>query len=306
MAVRRIMAVRRKAVMLAGKRLSAFAAAARIRSGMASLSTITLSVVEGPDAPLSVSSHGRLSIGRAGHCDLSLFDGLASREHAVVVREGDDFVLVDLGSSNGTFVGEEMSRVSRQTLRDGDEVRVGQTFLKVSIRQPAEAKDASPVPQAPAPTPPVTARKAPPPVGSIALTIMSGPDQGRTFELTELQRVQIGRLPTCDVPLNDRLVSRLHATIRREGSGYAIYDENSANGLEVGTPPEKVSSAKLEDGMNLRLGVTEIRVAVADVRAAKSERTRVRQSTASRQSSAQNRRAPAGQTRTRRRSDLGL
>src|SRR6185503_352965 len=54
----------------------------------------------------------------------------ASRAHAEVVREGDRFVLRDLGSTNGTFL--EGRRVREGALCDGDLVRFGGTLALFS------------------------------------------------------------------------------------------------------------------------------------------------------------------------------
>lgn len=48
---------------------------------------------------------GLLTIGRAGDCDWPLQDSQASRRHAELRRYGDQWLIVDLGSTNGTFVG---------------------------------------------------------------------------------------------------------------------------------------------------------------------------------------------------------
>ena len=44
----------------------------------------------------------RVVIGRSRECDLRIADGNASRRHAEIVQEGTDYVVVDLGSTNGT------------------------------------------------------------------------------------------------------------------------------------------------------------------------------------------------------------
>lgn len=68
------------------------------------------------------------TIGRAPENDVVLpHDSEISRRHAEIRREGPYFVIYDLGSVNGTFVNEE--QVSRQRLREGDEIRVGNTRL---------------------------------------------------------------------------------------------------------------------------------------------------------------------------------
>ena len=65
---------------------------------------------------------GEVTIGRGLGCTVNFQDATLSREHARVVREGEDWVLTDAGSLNGTFVNDD--KVSRQVLRHGDRVRL--------------------------------------------------------------------------------------------------------------------------------------------------------------------------------------
>jgi len=67
-------------------------------------------------------------VGRSSHSDIRLGDGLASRRHAQIDRQGPGFIITDLGSTNGTFVNERP--VHQQLLRDGDELRMGATRLR--------------------------------------------------------------------------------------------------------------------------------------------------------------------------------
>ena len=67
----------------------------------------------------------RASIGRLSDNALVIDNPAVSGHHAVVFRDGDAFVIEDLGSTNGTFVNTK--RVSRHRLRDGDAVRVGKS-----------------------------------------------------------------------------------------------------------------------------------------------------------------------------------
>jgi pSer/pThr/pTyr-binding forkhead associated (FHA) protein len=58
-----------------------------------------------------------------------------SRRHArISLREGQ-YVIEDLGSTNGTFVnrGHRLAPGERQPLKDGDEIIVGKTFLRFRI-----------------------------------------------------------------------------------------------------------------------------------------------------------------------------
>ena len=58
-----------------------------------------------------------------------VIDNLAvSSFHARIDMAGSDYILTDLQSTNGTFVNERPVR--RQLLRDGDELRMGETRLR--------------------------------------------------------------------------------------------------------------------------------------------------------------------------------
>jgi pSer/pThr/pTyr-binding forkhead associated (FHA) protein len=50
-----------------------------------------------------------------------------SRKHATFRREGDDFLVRDVGSLNGTYVNRE--RIDKITLKTGDEVQIGKFRL---------------------------------------------------------------------------------------------------------------------------------------------------------------------------------
>jgi pSer/pThr/pTyr-binding forkhead associated (FHA) protein len=64
------------------------------------------------------------TVGRHPGNDIFLDDVTVSRKHAQVVRTGDGFVVRDVGSLNGTYVGR--ARIDREArLRTGDEVQIG-------------------------------------------------------------------------------------------------------------------------------------------------------------------------------------
>ena len=66
-------------------------------------------------------------LGRGTDCDLRLVDPGVSRHHAEIRVEDGEVVLVDLGSTNGTFVNGQPVR--RVTLTDGTRVTLGRTTL---------------------------------------------------------------------------------------------------------------------------------------------------------------------------------
>ena len=72
-------------------------------------------------------------IGRSRQCDVVLTDPNISRRHAEVRRDGDQYTLVDLDSTNGLLVnGQE---VKRAALAEGDRLQLGTTQLRFE-RQP--------------------------------------------------------------------------------------------------------------------------------------------------------------------------
>jgi pSer/pThr/pTyr-binding forkhead associated (FHA) protein len=72
-----------------------------------------------------------LSIGRRDGCDICLnYDSQVSREHAILIYDGERFWLEDTGSTNGTFVDDERIE-GRVEIRPGQMFRVGRTWLRV-------------------------------------------------------------------------------------------------------------------------------------------------------------------------------
>ncbi|MDJ0655872.1 MAG: GGDEF domain-containing protein [Xanthomonadales bacterium] len=71
-----------------------------------------------------------LIIGRDTRCDIVLHRPAVSREHASVIRQGEQVTLRDMGSKNGVFVGEERIANTGRVLRDGDLVTIGDASIK--------------------------------------------------------------------------------------------------------------------------------------------------------------------------------
>ena len=70
---------------------------------------------------------GRVILGRGDKVDLRLLDDGISREHASLSRDGAQFVLKDLDSTNGTYCNGQ--RVSRHILAEGDKILLGSTTI---------------------------------------------------------------------------------------------------------------------------------------------------------------------------------
>lgn len=102
------------------------------KAGRASLTLI----VAGRD-PFKMATDA-FTIGRGKTCDFVIESNRVSREHCRILREGPDFTLEDLNSSNGTFVqpgGEKLAPGKKVKLKDGDEFKLGTEKIKFQIRK---------------------------------------------------------------------------------------------------------------------------------------------------------------------------
>lgn len=91
------------------------------------------------------------------------------------------------------------------------------------------------------------------PTHSATLTINNLP----AFILGSQERYSIGRQSECEIHLEDSQISRRHAEIIRDGSGWAILDLQSTNGTLVNG--ERVSQHHLRNGDVVTVGTTTIR-----------------------------------------------
>ena len=85
-------------------------------------------------------------IGRGEGLAIRPPDGKLSREHSKVFRQGEEYVIVDLNSSNGTMVND--APITRRVLHHGDEILLGETRIRFDN---PEAVVATPQPQVKAP-----------------------------------------------------------------------------------------------------------------------------------------------------------
>jgi pSer/pThr/pTyr-binding forkhead associated (FHA) protein len=90
--------------------------------------TALLVVLRGPNTGARfLLDADEVSSGRHPDSDIFLDDVTVSRKHASFRREGDRFLVRDVGSLNGTYVNRE--RIDEAALKTGDEVQIGKFRL---------------------------------------------------------------------------------------------------------------------------------------------------------------------------------
>lgn len=103
-----------------------------------------LTIRSGPQAGMDLNmDQPSVRIGRGSGSNLIIQDNQASRQHAEISRQGNQYFIRDLGSTNGTFVnGQRIS--GSQPLQPGDQVRIGETVMAFQAA-PGAAAAAAPV-----------------------------------------------------------------------------------------------------------------------------------------------------------------
>src|SRR5262249_17440611 len=86
-------------------------------------------------APSRITFDARgAGIGRGEGCEVRLPDASVSHRHASIRQRGAEYIVLDEGSANGTFVGPvRLSPQAPRVLSDGDLVRVGRVWLEILI-----------------------------------------------------------------------------------------------------------------------------------------------------------------------------
>jgi ABC-2 type transport system ATP-binding protein len=94
------------------------------------MSAVRLRVVQGPDAGEVFTLERTTVLGRDPAADLVVGDDQVSRRHLLLTLRDSSAVVMDLGSSNGTFVNDELV-VGEHRLGPGDRLRIGTTVLEI-------------------------------------------------------------------------------------------------------------------------------------------------------------------------------
>jgi ABC-type multidrug transport system ATPase subunit len=142
-----------------------------------------------------------LNIGRGSENEIRLDYPMISRTHARIMRSGDQWIIEDLNSSNGTALNRIDNKIKRSALSPSDEIYLG-SFKIAASRILREKK------------------------------LVLGEDE---FERIHFQgnRMVLGRDPASGYPLNYPMISWQHASLERTSEGVYVEDLGSRNGTYV-------------------------------------------------------------------------
>lgn len=164
----------------------------RARSGVAAPSAE-------PAVKTPPASTGDITIGRSPESKIRIDLPIVSWNHAVIRSEGGRYVIEDCNSRNGTALGELTNRIHRAPLQPSDVVFLGS--YKIAASQ----------------------------LISTERTLEIG-ESAFTKVQFRGDVIEIGRDPSCDIPLAFPMVSWRHARLTRTPEGTFVEDLNSRNG----------------------------------------------------------------------------
>jgi pSer/pThr/pTyr-binding forkhead associated (FHA) protein len=86
----------------------------------------------GHDPGMIYDLDGDIVLGRGDRAEIRLEDPFASSRHAHIYEQGNIVVIEDLGSTNGTYLNEELLQTPRP-LHPGDRVRIGDSEFAFEV-----------------------------------------------------------------------------------------------------------------------------------------------------------------------------
>lgn len=203
-----------------------------------------------------------LKIGRAMDCDIVVDNLGVSRHHCSIVQEGANWVVVDGGSNNGTFING--GKINRHNLQHNDRVVLGKHCLVYDAHGVADPKSAD-------------KKTGPAAMGGemtmfvdqaqLAKMNKSGGDtkrmaivlsQGGRDVVIPLvkEETTIGKGPGSDLPAKGFLIKPVQAKLVKNGTGHRLISMGGLRGVKVNG--QKVSDALLKPGDVITIASTTL------------------------------------------------
>lgn len=197
----------------------------------------------------------RIFIGRGDSADLQLPDPSVSARHASLRQRGNELVVVDEGSTNGTALDSVLlSPQSPRVVRSGDLIRVGRVWLEIRI-DPLLMANANPAAAKALSLGLITRALATQGEdGGPRIVVTEGPDAGKSLELRDnSKRFVVGRAPEVDLVLEDESIARRHIEFGLKGDSLVVKDLGSTTANLEGVMLGKTDTV-WRVGQTLKLG----------------------------------------------------
>jgi pSer/pThr/pTyr-binding forkhead associated (FHA) protein len=175
-------------------------------------------------------------IGRGEGSEIRLPDPSVSHRHATIRARGSEYILVDEGSTNGTFMGGvKLGALAPRILKHGDLARVGRIWLEVRFDNQVPPAQTALATKELALALVARAMKGEGEPGGPRVAVVEGPDKGKEMPLDEPGRAYvIGRGKDLDLVLEDVDASRRHVEVVRRADQVTVRDLGSKNGAALG------------------------------------------------------------------------
>jgi len=195
------------------------------------------------DMVFHLDEHDVVRLGRKEGIELPLPGNGISRIHAQIRRHQDGWELIDLKSTNGTYVNRRM--VSSKLLANNDFIQIGDAELLFEITDDEKVPEAAFSPED----------------DSIYLIGLTDSLDGKAFPL-EKETITLGRLPDNDIVINAKSISGYHAEIKIDHGRYFLIDLNSTNGTFVNA--RKIEQEEIHAGDIIRVNNYNFKVCTGD------------------------------------------
>jgi pSer/pThr/pTyr-binding forkhead associated (FHA) protein len=204
-----------------------------------------------------------LSVGRAQDCDIVIDNMGVSRHHCSLVRKGEDWVVVDKGSNNGTYVGDE--RVSQKALTDQDRIVLGKHSMLFDAFGYAEQAAADKKGKSAGLGAEMTMFVDPAQIqkmqqdmqkrgGAAALILKQG---GREVRIPLTQpETTIGKKLECDIPVKGLFVKPVHAQVIVSDGNHRLIALGSLRPVRVNG--SSVTSVLLKNGDTISIAGSQM------------------------------------------------
>jgi pSer/pThr/pTyr-binding forkhead associated (FHA) protein len=195
-------------------------------------------------------------IGRGEGSEVRLPDPSVSHRHATIRQRGSEYILVDEGSANGTFMGGvKLGAHAPRILRHGDLARVGRVWLEIRFDGAAPTAQTVLATKELALALVARALDAEGERGGPRVNVTEGPDKGKSLSLDRPGRTYvIGRGQEVDLVVEDVDASRRHVQIVRRADQALVRDLGSKNGAELGGQNLEKRDRPWRVGETLRIG----------------------------------------------------